>query len=188
MQGFILLVSSIVGPSGVALFSIYRTFTRVPIQLATAINQAVWPELSYAFGANDIRRAKQLVIKMEQFGAVLSVVAAVSIYYLGEPVINFWVSKALDHNPHLLIALTLTALLHVLWQPLWVTQMAINKHIEFAMFFMIISALSLILGWLLLVSIQLQGAGYAILLSECFMATAAYFTYSTHFKTFSQDS
>jgi O-antigen/teichoic acid export membrane protein len=182
LQGFILLVSGIVGPSGVALFSIYRTFTRVPIQLATAINQAVWPELSYAFGANDMSKAKKLVIRMEQFGTLLSVIAAFSVYYLGEPVINFWVSKAIEHNLHLLLALTLTALLHILWQPLWVTQMAINKHVEFALLFLIISALSLILGWLLLVGLKLQGAGYAILLSECLMAAAAFFTFRRNFK------
>ena len=57
LQGFILLIGNVVGSSGVALFNIYRTLTRVPIQAVTSINQAVWPEISYAYGANDMKKA-----------------------------------------------------------------------------------------------------------------------------------
>lgn len=187
MQGFILLIGSMLGPTAVALFSIYRTFTRVPIQLATAINQAVWPELSYAFGANDINKAKKLVVKMLQFGAILSVLTALSIYFLGERAIDLWVSKALEHNSSLLIALTLTALIHILWQPFWVAQIAINRHTHFALSFLFISALSLVLGWFSLVCFNLKGAGYAILLSECLMAVAASFTFTRYFKAAQHD-
>ena len=182
IQGFILLISSIYGPAAVALFSIYRTFTRVPIQLATAINQAVWPELSYAFGTNNLSKAKKLVIKMQQFGAVLSMMSAIAIYFQGETTINFWVSKSLEHNSPLLIALTLTALIHILWQPYWVAQMAINKHTHFALSFLTISALSLALGWIFMIEFNLQGAGYAILVSEFLMAGSAFYTFTKYFK------
>jgi len=187
MQGFILLIGSIIGPGAVALFSIYRTFTRVPIQLATAINQAVWPELSYAFGASDIRKSKQLVTKMLQFGAILSVLTVLTVYFLGERAIDIWVSKALEHNPKLLVALTFTALIHILWQPYWVAQIAINRHTRFALAFLLISALSLISAWFFLVWFNLSGAGYAILLSECLMATAAYVTFTQSFVAVRHD-
>ena len=182
MQGFILLISSVIGPGAVALFSIYRTFTRVPIQLATAINQAVWPELSYAFGNNDLRKAKKLVIKMLQFGAALSVITAFTVYYKGEDAINLWISSSLEHNPQLLITLTLTGLIHILWQPFWVAQIAINRHTQFALSFLVISALSLALGWIFMIHFDLQGAGYAILLSECLLAGSAIITFTRYFK------
>ena len=182
MQGFILLISSVIGPGAVALFSIYRTFTRVPIQLATAINQAVWPELSYAFGNNDLDKAKKLVMKMLQFGAALSVITACAVYFLGVTAINIWVSNSLEHNAQLLTALTLTALIHILWQPFWVAQIAINKHTQFALSFLTISALSLTLGWIFMIEFNVQGAGYAILLSECLLAGSAFFTYTRYFK------
>jgi len=187
MQGIILLIGSIVGPGAVALFSIYRTFTRVPIQLATAINQAVWPELSYAFGARDILKAKRLVKKMLQFGAILSVLTVLTVYFLGEHVIDMWVSKTLDHNSQLLVALTCTALIHILWQPYWVAQIAINRHTRFALAFLLISALSLVSGWCFLEWFDLSGAGYSILLSECLMATAAYVTFTQSFVAFRHD-
>jgi O-antigen/teichoic acid export membrane protein len=187
MQGFILIVSHVIGPGGVALFSIYRTFTRVPIQLATAINQAVWPELSYAFGANDMGKANRLVWKMEQFGGGLGLLAAVSIYFAGVPVIDFWVSKSIHHDYYLLIALTLAGSIHILWQPFWVALMAINKHTRFALSFVVISAASLVLGWLFLNTFELRGSGYAILLCECLMAIAAYAAYRHYFNADGHD-
>lgn len=184
IQGFILLVGGMIGSVGVAVFSIYRTFTRVSVQLATAVNQAIWPELSYAFGANDIGKVKKLIIKMLQFAVVLSVFSVLAVYYLGETIIDFWVTKALAHNTQLLIGLTLAASIHILWKPFWDAQMAINKHTHFAVFFLAISALSVILGWVFLLAFGLEGTGYAMLVSECLLAAAAYFSFNRHFKIF----
>jgi O-antigen/teichoic acid export membrane protein len=181
MQGFVLLIGHLVGAGGVALFSVYRTFTRVPIQVATSINQAVWPELSYAFGANDFAKAKRLVIKMLQFGAALSAVTIVAVFFTGERVIDWWVSSSLEHSPALLIALALTALVHVLWQPFWVAQIAINRHSRFAAWFLLVSALSLLVGWLLVEDFALNGAGYAVFLSECVLGVAAVVTFARYF-------
>lgn len=182
IQGFVLLVSSTIGSVGVAVFSIYRTFTRVPIQVATAINQAIWPELSYAFGANDMARAKVLVAKMLQFGAVLCLLSALAIFFLGEAAIDLWATKSLAHNPSLLHELTLAALVQILWQPFWVTLMATNRHTRFAAYFLVISALSLLLGWWFLATFGLTGAGHAILLAECLMFIAAFISYRRYLR------
>lgn len=50
------------------------------MQVGTAMNQAISPELSYAFGANNITKAKRLVITMLQFGAVLNISSALTIF------------------------------------------------------------------------------------------------------------
>lgn len=183
MQGFILLVGAMVGSVGVATFSIYRTFTRVPIQLATAINQAVWPELSYAFGARDYGKSKRLVKKMQQFGAIISVLSVVVIYFFGVGIINIWVSEKLDHSFPLLISLALTAMFHILWQPYWVAQMAINKHINFAINFLVLSMFSILLGWALINVYKLEGAGYALLASEVLLGVAAILTFLKYFES-----
>lgn len=181
MQGVVLLIGNLIGPSGVALFSVYRTFTRAPIQLATTINQAVWPELSYAFGARDVAKARALVVKMLKFGATLSAVAALFVYVAGERVIDWWTARPLEHSPRLLTALTLTALVHIVWQPFWVAQIAVNRHTRFALWFLLISALSLAPAMFLLSSFDLNGAGYAALLSECLLAGAALATFTRYF-------
>ncbi|HKQ29644.1 MAG TPA: hypothetical protein VJS66_00015 [Burkholderiales bacterium] len=183
MQGFILLVGHMIGAGGVALFNVYRTFTRVPIQLATTINQAVWPELSYAVGAHDIGKARRLVVKMLQVSVTLSAAAVLIVYLAGERVIDLWVSRALEHNSQVLAALTLTALVHILWQPFWVAQVATNRHVYFALLFLLVSALSLVFGWWFLGEFKLTGAGYAVLLSECLMALAAFVTFRRYFAT-----
>lgn len=181
MQGIILVISSTLGSTAVALFSIYRTFTRLPIQIATSVNQSVWPELSYAFGEKNFRKARKLVLKMLQFSAVLCLFSFFAIYTLGVTVIDIWISKPLEHNINLLSALTLSALVHILWQPFWVAQIATNKHVRFAISFLIFSFLSLILCWQFLPLFGLSGAGYAVFISEIFLALAAFLSYQLHF-------
>jgi acetyltransferase-like isoleucine patch superfamily enzyme/O-antigen/teichoic acid export membrane protein len=182
IQGIILIISSLVGSTGVTLFSVYRTFTRLPIQFATSINQAVWPELSYAFGNNDIPTVKKLVSKMQLICAILGILIVSVIYLFGEPLINIWTSTPLQHDVLLLQLLTVTAFIHIFWQPLWVVQMATNKHILFAFLFLIISAFSFVFGWFLTQQLGLQGSGYAVLVSEFLMFIAAFFTYRKQFK------
>ena len=182
LQGFIILIGHVVGSSGVALFNIYRTLTRVPIQAVTSINQAVWPEISYAYGADDLKKTYRLVVRMLQLGIALGIAATGVIFAAGENIINIWITQPLEHNSALLIALALTAFIHIFWQPFWVAQVAINKHSFFAIVFLSISALSLFLGWLGLGKFSLQGAGYALLLTECIMAIAAFVTFRRYFR------
>jgi acetyltransferase-like isoleucine patch superfamily enzyme/O-antigen/teichoic acid export membrane protein len=188
MQGIILIISSLVGSAGVTLFSVYRTFTRVPIQLATSINQAVWPELSYAYGNNDIPTVKNLVNKMQLICAALGIIVVAVIYFFGVPLINIWTSTPLQHNELLLQLLTATAFIHIFWQPLWVVQMATNKHILFAVLFLVISVFSFVLGWFLTQQSGLQGCGYAILASEFLMFISAFFTYHKQFRAQGKNS
>ncbi len=182
LQGFVILISSLVGSGAVALFSLYRTFTRIPIQMATAINQAIWPEISYSFGNGKMQQAGKLVIKMQLYCFILGSVSSLAIYLSGEKVIDFWVSKPLDHNQFLLIMLTATAFIHILWQPFWVAQMAINKHLQFAKHFLLISVLSLLSGIFLTTKFALDGAAISILAGECLLAFTAFVNYSAQFN------
>lgn len=182
MQGMILIVSSLVGSTGVTLFTIYRTFTRVPIQLATSINQAIWPEISYAYGNDDTASVKKLVIRMQLICATFGAIVVCVIYFMGESLIDIWTSTPLQHNQLLLNLLTATAFIHIFWQPFWVAQMATNKHLQFALLFLIISALSFILGWFFTEQLGLNGAGYAGLFAEFLLAMSAYFCYRYLFK------
>lgn len=182
VQGFVLLVGGMIGSIGVAVFSIYRTFTRVPIQLATAINRAVWPELSYAVGAAQITKARRLVIKMLLSGIILSIASFATVRLFGADAIDLWVGKTLAHNPPLLLGLALAASVHILWQPYWVALMATNMHTRFALAFLVISAISLVFGWIFLRGVGLPGAGYAILMGEMLLSVAAYYSYHRNSK------
>ena len=182
MQGMVLIISSLVGSTGVTLFTIYRTFTRVPIQLATSINQAIWPEISYAFGNDDTAAVKKLVIRMQLICATFGAIVVCVIYFMGKSLIDIWTSTSLEHNQLLLNLLTATAFIHISgsrfggpkWQPI--------HYLQFALLFLIISALSFILGWFFTEQLGLNGAGYALLFAEFLLAMSAYFCYRYLFK------
>jgi len=87
---------------------------------------------------------------MLQFGAISSAGAVLVAFLLGERVIDWWVSKALEHSPRLLIVLMLTTLVARL---LAAAVGGADRHQPahaFAFWFVTISALSLVPGWLLL--------------------------------------
>lgn len=186
MQGMILLINHQLGSAAVTLFSVYRTFTRVPVQIGKSITLAVAPEISYLKGKNDLIKAKRLIVKTLLNCIVLGIVTTLAIQTLGEYVIDIWVTKKIVHNPNLLLVLALAAFAHIVLQPVWVAQMAINKHIRFALFFLLISFLSLILAWFYMGSLGVNGAGYAVLTNECALVIAGYMTYKLHYGTQSE--
>jgi len=181
MQGMILLINNQVGSAAVTLFSVYRTFTRVPVQIGNSITQAVAPEISYLTGNNELTKAKGLIMKTLLNCVVLGLLTTLAIIFMGEYVIDLWVAKKIDHNTNLLIILAFAGFTHIILQPVWVAQMAINKHIQFAFLFLIISLLTLILGWFFMKTLGVNGAGYAVLIAECVMVIAGFMTYKLHY-------
>lgn len=181
MQGMILLINNQIGSAAVTLFSVYRTFTRVPVQIGNSITQAVAPEISYLTGNNELTKAKRLIMKTLLNCVALGLLTTLAILFMGEYVIDLWVSKKIEHNENLLIVLAFAGFTHIILQPVWVAQMAINKHIQFAFLFLIISLLTLVLGWFFMKTLAVNGAGYAILIAECVMVIAGFMTYRLHY-------
>lgn len=183
MQGMILLINSLAGSIGVTIFSLYRTFTRVPIQIATSVNQAFWPEISYLYGNNETRSVRKLVSKMQLICSGFGIAVVLTIYSMGPFLIDLWASTPLQHDNFLLNTLTLAALVHIFWQPFWVAMMATNKHSKFAIWFLIISSISFVFAWFLIDRSGLIGAGYAALLTELLLIISAFFCYRTTFRS-----
>jgi len=166
LQGMVLVIGMTLGSAAVVIFSAYRTLTRLLVQIITMLNQAIWPEISAAYGAGKIELVKQLHHKGSSVTFWIALIAVTTLGLIGEWIIGVWTHHAFEQNYTLLLLMLATAFLNVLWQPSWVVLMATNKHQRISILFILSSIGSLILSALVTPMIGINGAGLVLIASE----------------------
>ena len=166
LQGMVLIIGMTLGSAAVVMFSAYRTLTRLLVQVITMLNQAVWPEISAAYGAKQMDLIQQLHRKGSSLTFRVALIAVVLVGVTGEWLIGMWTQHAFEQN-HVLFALLLTTtFLNVLWQTSWVVLMATNKHEKITMAFLLSGTLGLFLSNLVIPITGINGAGLMLILFE----------------------
>ena len=89
-QGMTLTVGGLQAPVAVVVFTTSRTVSRILIQFITLINCAFWPELSAAFGCNDLLLARKLHQRASLFSFWLSIVTSIALAAIGPWLLRFW--------------------------------------------------------------------------------------------------
>jgi len=166
LQGAVLLIGAMLGPVAVVIFSTYRTLTRLLVQMITMINQAVWPEISAAYGAEKMDLVVQLHRRSSSVTFWIALVAISAIWFMGNWVISVWTNHAVEQNSVLLLLLLTVIFLNVLWQTSWVTLMATNMHQRISIVFIACAAGGLFLSALLIPIADLNGVGGALVIAE----------------------
>lgn len=193
LQGMVLIVGMTLGSAAVVIFSAYRTLTRLLVQIITMLNQAIWPEISTAYGANQINLVKKIHRKGSTITFWLAICAVATIGLSGEWIISYWTRNAFESDNILLIALLGGSFISVLWQTSWVLLMAINKHEKISIVFIASTATALICSWLIIPLHGLAGAAFALLIFEIPLAiyvintaiTVTNDAWSSHIKSIS---
>lgn len=166
LQGMVLIIGMTLGPAAVVVFSAYRTLSRLLVQVITMINQAVWPEISAAYGAKQIDLVQQIHRKSSRITFRVAFAAVALLGVMGEWIVGIWTRHAFEQN-HVLFALLLaTTLLNVLWQTSWVVLMATNQHQRIAIAFLVSATSGLLLSTLVVPSFGVSGAGLILGLVE----------------------
>jgi O-antigen/teichoic acid export membrane protein len=166
IQGFTLLIASVLGSVAVAEFSTLRTLSRVNVQLTTVIAWALWPELSRAFGAGNLPLARTLHRHAYQAGLALSVMAASALCFFGPALYSHWIRNALRFEAKTFHILLLVTLVNSLWFTSSVVPMSANAHHRITLAYVALSLLSICAGRILLARQGLNGAAIALLLIE----------------------
>lgn len=166
LQGMVLIIGMTLGPAAVVIFSAYRTLSRLLVQAITMINQAVWPEISAAYGAKQMDLVRQLHRKGSSITFWIALAAVALLSLTGEWFIGVWTRHAFEQN-HMLFALLLaTTFLNVLWQTSWVVLMATNQHQKITVAFIVSAACGLLLGTLVIPALGITGAGLILVVAE----------------------
>lgn len=166
LQGMVIIIGMTLGSASVVIFSAYRTLTRLLVQVITMLNQAIWPEISAAYGAKQMDLVRQLHRKGSSitFWIALSAVALLGL--VGPWFVDIWTHYAFMQNKLVFALLLLTTFLNVLWQTSWVVLMATNQHQKITVVFIVSAACSLLLAFLVLPVFGISGAGLILVLAE----------------------
>lgn len=166
LQGVVLLIGTMLGPVAVVIFSTYRTLTRLLVQFITVINQAIWPEISAAYGAGKMDLVVKLHRKSSSITFWVALIVVLVLWLMGNWVISVWTNDVVEQNSVLLFFLLLTIFLNVLWQTSWVTLMATNMHQRISIIFILCAVAGLLLSALLVPIADLNGVGFALVIVE----------------------
>jgi len=168
-QGMTIVVSAVLGPVAVVVFSTTRTLTRFAYQMVDMITNSIWAELSTAFGSGNWLLARKIHRYACQASLVLSSVAILFLILFGDRIYGYWThyKVAIDHS--LFHILLFEVLANSFWFTSSVVPLACNRHERQAVVYVAVTGLSLPVAYLLLPRLGLAGAGISLLLADLCM-------------------
>jgi len=170
IQGMIIVVGIVLGPIAVTAFSTLRTLTRFAFQVLGAINNAVWPELSVAFGAENLEFARRLHRRACQ-AALWLCFAAVGFLLVGGPRIYVaWTHGRVRLDLALFHWLLVVVIANSFWLTSSSVAIACNGHQRIALAYLVGTSASIAIAYLLLPRLGLSGAAIALLAVDAVMS------------------
>jgi O-antigen/teichoic acid export membrane protein len=168
-QGIVIVIGRFLGPVGVVAFSTARTLTNAAFQLMVIIHNSVWPEMSAAFGAGDLRLAKGLHRHSCRASFWLSLASVASLFFLGGWIYRIWTHGNVELHLPLFYLLLMIIVANSLWFTSSVVPMAFNRHLRTALWFLAGAGVAIALAMWMLPRWGLAGAGSALLAIDVVM-------------------
>lgn len=173
-QGAVQVVAAALGPASVAVFAAHRALANTGIQCIALLNRAVRPEISLAFGANDLAMARQLNRKMCQITAWMSLACILAIATVAIPLFWIWTQDSISADYSLLMPLLVVVTLRSAWLSSYVVPSAINRHLSIAALFVPSAALSLLASAYLTPAMGLLGTGLSLIIADAIMSVVVF--------------
>jgi O-antigen/teichoic acid export membrane protein len=171
VQGMTLLIGMMMGPVAVATFGPMRTLSRLPYQVIDSIKNAVWPELSFAYGAQKWDLARKLHRSSCQVALWFALIAVLGLAVAGPAYFRIWTQGRVTMDVPCFYVLLLVVVASSLWNTSSAVSVAANRHESLALQYVVGTAASLLLGFFLLGHFGLMGAALALLASDLWMGS-----------------
>ena len=171
VQGTVLVISHVLGPVAVVVFSTARTVSRVALQLVQMINVTFEPEFSKTFAQQDWPLIRSLHRHACQSALVLSGLI-VAIMIAGGPfLLHHWTQGKVPPSRPLLSILLAVVILYALWQTSSSILLATNQHKRLSLVSLMANAVTILFTWIGAHFYGLYGAAASLLLTEIIMNT-----------------
>jgi O-antigen/teichoic acid export membrane protein len=173
LQGFTIVVGASMGPVAVVSFSTLRTLSRLTFQAVSVVTNALWPELSRAFGAGNISLARRLHRHACQASLGVSVLGGVLLWVFGPSIYHVWIRQKVPFDATCFHILLFVAAVNSLWNTSSVISMSVNGHCRIAAIYVGAAIASLGIAWVLIPPLGEAGAALALLAADSWMAAIA---------------
>ncbi|WP_035347007.1 lipopolysaccharide biosynthesis protein [Edaphobacter aggregans] len=169
LQGTLMAVGYALGPTSVVIFGTARTVSRVAFQIVQMVNNTFWPEMSAAFGTNDIPLIRTLHRRACQMALAVSLFVVAAMMTLGPWFLNHWTGGHVPPSRGLLAILLLVVIANALWSTSSTLLAAINRHQRLAAWYLVATSITVVLTYLLAKHLGLYWAAASLLVSELVM-------------------
>jgi O-antigen/teichoic acid export membrane protein len=169
IQGMTVLIGLTLGPIAVATFNPMRTLSRFAYQILDSIKNAMWPELSAAYGAKNWDLARKLHRTCCQVAFWLAILAVGGLAITGPTIFRLWTHNRVVMDIPCFYLLLAVVVASSLWNTSSAVPIAANRHEGLALRYVVGTSVSLLLAYLLLPQFHLQGAAIALLASDVWM-------------------
>jgi len=169
IQGMALAVGSLFGPAAVVVFNIYRTLSRVTVQLANVVSRSVWPEISKRIGEGNVDSVWGLYVKSKRYSGFLILTCCVTLYFLGSMIFDVWIGsdKGIIFDEWIFSLFLISAFLNAGWQIDMAVLAAGNMHREIAIRYLAGSVFSI--GLVVLLGSDFWIAPVVMIFAELFL-------------------
>src|SRR6266404_473079 len=182
LQGLTIVIGATLGPVAVVSFSTLRTLSRLILQLTTVVKNALWPELSRAFGEGNVSLARKLNRIAWQAALGISVLGGMCLWVVGAYLYRFWLRHDINFDATCFHVLLIVVVVNSLWDIGVVIPMSVNGHFRVALLYSAAALVSLGLARMLLPGLGIVGAAIALMVMDGVMTIYALQTALQHTK------
>jgi O-antigen/teichoic acid export membrane protein len=169
LQGTLMAVGYALGPTAVVVFGTARTVSRVALQIVQMVNNTFWPELSSAFGQNDIALTRSLHRRSCQLALIIGVIVIATMMTIGPWFLTHWTGGHVPPSRGLLSILLLVVIANSLWSTSSTLLAAVNRHQKLAAWYLFGTSVTVVLTYVLAKYLGLYWAAASLLVSEIIM-------------------
>ncbi len=137
LQGMSVVVGTTLGPAALATFNTFRTLSRLPVQMLTTFNRALWPEISRAFGAGEYPMLQRIYRRGTRISLLACAAACIVIFVAAKWLLGIWTDHHIPFDAAMLALFLLVALAGCAWQVGQVMLTATNMHERLAVIYLL---------------------------------------------------
>lgn len=143
-SGSVMLIGYLFGPVQVIVFTAMRTLARLLIQLSTAINSPIVPEISSAYASKDMILVRKLHAGAMRAALLIGIFVGTSMVWLAPFIFDHWTKKNVAFDISLFMPLLAAVVVNMLWGTSAIVLLAVNLHTRFTIWSLILSIFGLV--------------------------------------------
>lgn len=166
VQGPIIVIGAILGPTAVAIFATLRILARAVVMFANVVFATLRPEIAIAYGRDDLDLMRRLNTRAIQFALWLSVAAFAGLMVLGPWIVDIWTVGRIAVQQPLFAFLVLGGVGTLMWTGTATALYATNNSKEISAIYVISMAAGLAIAAVAAYGTSLSGAAMVLALAE----------------------
>lgn len=166
IQGPVIVIGAVVGPSAVAVFSTLRILARAVVMFANLVFANLRPEMAMAYGRDDIRLMRRISNRAIQFSVWLAGTAFVALLLVGPVVVDVWTVGRIEVTQPLFGLLLLAGMATLTWTGTATALYATNNNQVIALFYVVVASVGVLASIIAGFVVGTSGVAAMLALSE----------------------